>query len=85
MDEAFKRWYVCIPTNIYYFNLVWLIYPKWKVKKDKSESVIGLDHDGHAEGDHIDVDRFVLDGVHFEEVVGLGLPELAFVYMIQLL
>ena len=62
-----------------------MIYPKWKVKKDKSESVIGLNHDGHAEGDHTDVDLFVVQGVHFEEVVGFGLPELAFVYVVQLL
>ena len=48
----------------------------------QSEGILGLNHDGHAEGDHVDVYLFVPDCVHFQEVVGFGLSELALVDMV---
>ena len=51
----------------------------------QSEGILGLNHDGHAEGDHVDVYLFVPDCVHLQEIVRFCLSELAFVDMVQFL
>ena len=50
-----------------------------------SEGVLGLDHDCHSEGDHVDIDLLVSDGIHLQEVVGFSLSVFALVYVVQFL
>jgi hypothetical protein len=44
-----------------------------------SEGVLGFDHDCHSECDHVDIDLFVSDGIHLQEVVGFSLSVFALV------